>query len=103
MIEYHYEHLWYCCCFDDDDCYSYCVEGFLALVMGSGEGKMVHLVAVVAVVHDGCSQRQVYLVSVDVPMVPSRSLVSLPKEAIWIYMETSLSIVSQRYHHLLIV
>ena len=81
----------------------YCVEGFLVLVMDSGEGKLVHSVAVVAVVHDECLQIQVYLSSVDVLIVPSRSPVSLPKEAVWIYMGTSLSIVSQRYHHPLIV
>ena len=71
--------------------------------MGSREEKLVHPVAVVAVVHDECLQIQVYLSSVDVPIVPSRNPVSLPKEAVWIYMGTSLSIVSQRCHHLLIV
>ena len=103
MIEYHYEHLWYCCCFDDDGCYSCCVEGFLVLVMGSGEVKMVHLVVVIAVIHDGCSQRQVYLVSVDVPMVRSRNPANLLKEAVWRYMETSLSIGNRMYRHPLTV
>ena len=72
-------------------------------MMGSGEEKMVHPVAVIAVVHDKCLQIQVYLSSVDVPIVPSRNPVSLPKEAVWIYMGTSLSIVSQSHHHPLIV
>ena len=103
MIGYHCEHLWCCCYYDDDGCYSYCVEGFLVLVMDSGEGKMVHFVAVAAVVHDECLQRQVCMVSVDVPMVPSRNPASLPKEAVWRYMETSLSIENQMYLHPLTV
>ena len=72
-------------------------------MMDSEEGKMVHPVAVAAVVHDECLQRQVCLPSVDVPMIPSRNPASLPKEAIWRYMETSLSIENRRYLHPLII
>ena len=70
--------------------------------MGSGEEKLVHLVAAAAVVLDVCLQRQVYLSSMDVPLFPSQNPVSLLKEAAWTYMGTSLRIVNRRYHCLLV-